>query len=68
MELKGSYTVEAAIVISFCLMLVAMAICISYELFQETLSHVSYKESDFDAVLLFRIKEGALEALKALEK
>ena len=33
MKLKGSYTVEAAFIISFCFILFGMAIGVAYELF-----------------------------------
>ena len=58
MKLKGSYTVEAALIISFCFILFGMAIGVAYELFQITLEYVKYKEGNFDAVNLFRLKEG----------
>lgn len=58
MKLKGSYTVEAAVIISFCFILFGMAIGVAYELFQITLEYVKYKEGNFDAVNLFRLKEG----------
>ena len=66
-NLKGSYTVEAAYTISFCIMIVAMAICISFDLFQEVLEEVSYKVDGFDAVNLFRVKEGLVGVFNAIK-
>ena len=66
MWLKGSYTVEAAYVFSFCFLVVGMAICIAFDLFVEAVDYVSYKPDDFDAVNLFRIKEGVVGVINAL--
>ncbi|MBE5915302.1 MAG: hypothetical protein E7273_00495 [Pseudobutyrivibrio ruminis] len=60
MKMKASYTVEAAIVISFCFIVFGMAICLSYEVFKLTLEYVKYQEDNFDAVALFRFKEGLM--------
>ena len=58
MRLKGSYTVEAAIVISFCFILFGMAVGLAYELFKLVIEYVKYTENEFDAVSMFRLKEG----------
>ncbi len=67
MKIKASYTVEAAIVISFCFILFGMAIGLSYELFKETVEYVRYKEGDFDAVQMFRFKEGLVGVIQAIK-
>ncbi len=66
MYLKASYTVEAAVVISVCLMIVAVAIGISYDMFVNTLDYVTHPADSFDAVGLFRIKEGLAGLLHAI--
>ncbi|WP_028234259.1 hypothetical protein [Pseudobutyrivibrio sp. MD2005] len=66
MKLKGSYTVEAAIVISFCFILFGMAVILSYEVFKVVIEYVKYKEDSFDAVSLFRLKEGVMGVIHAI--
>ena len=66
MRLKGSYTVEAAVIISFCFIIFGMAIAVAYELFQLVLEYVQYQDSAFDAVAMFRLKEGAMGVYHAL--
>ena len=58
MRLKGSYTVEAAYIFSFCILIVGMAIGIAFDLFYEEIDYVSVSPDGFDAVRQFRIKEG----------
>lgn len=58
MELKGSYTVEAAIVISFCMIIFGMAIMLCFDMFTTIIEYVSYKPDSFDAVKLYRLREG----------
>lgn len=67
MKLKASYTVEAAIVISFCFILFAMAVGLSYEVFKLVIDYVKYKEGSFDAVSLFRLKEGVVGIFHAIK-
>ena len=43
MRLKGSYTVEAAVIISFCFIIFGMAIAVAYELFQLCLNTLSIR-------------------------
>lgn len=57
MKLKGSYTVEAAVVISLCFILFSAAIGVTYSVFRETVHYVSEKNEEFDAVGCFRKKE-----------
>ncbi|SCZ78849.1 hypothetical protein [Pseudobutyrivibrio xylanivorans] len=66
MRLKGSYTVEAAYVFSFCILIVGMAICIAFDLFYDALDYVSYQPDTFDAVGLFRKKEGVVGVIHAI--
>ncbi len=66
MQLKGSYTVEAAYIFSFCFFVVGMAMCIAFDLFIDALEYVSYKPDSFDAVYLFRLKEGVVGVINAL--
>ena len=68
MKLKGSYTVEAAVVISFCFIVFGVAIGVAYDLFAAVLETISYKEDVFDAVDLFRTKEGVMELWKSLTR
>ena len=66
MKLKASYTVEAALIISVCFIMFGMAIAVAYELFQLVLEYVKYQDSAFDAVSMFRLKEGAMGVYHAL--
>ena len=56
MKLKGSYTVEASIVISLCFLLFGTAVGISYDVFKGCIESVQ-TEDNFDAVTVFRVKE-----------
>ena len=67
MKLKASYTVEAAIVIGFCFILFGMAVVLSYEVFKLVIDYVKYKEGSFDAVSLFRLKEGVVGIFHAIK-
>lgn len=67
MTLKGSYTVEATVVISICMIMFGTAVLLSYELFQSSIEYVSYKPDSFDAVKVFRIKEGVVGIIHALK-
>ena len=67
MRLKGSYTVEAAMIISFCFIVFGMAVCISFELFKNVVEYVRYKPDTFDAVKAFRLKEGVAGVIHALQ-
>ena len=66
LKLKGSYTVEAAYIFSFCILIVGMAIGIAFDLFYEALEYVSYEPDGFDAVSLFRTKEGVVGVIHAI--
>lgn len=66
MRLKGSYTVEAAMIISFCFLVFGMAVCICFELYKNTVEYVSYKPDTFDAVRAFRLKEGVVGIVNAI--
>lgn len=66
MRLKGSYTVEAAMIISFCFIVFGMAVCISSELFKNVVEYVRYKPDTFDAVKAFRLKEGVVGIINAI--
>ena len=66
MRLKGSYTVEAAVIISLCFIIFGMAIGLSYELFKMTVEYVKHSDGTFDAVSAFRLKEGAMGIYHAL--
>ena len=68
MKLKGSYTVEAAVVISFCFIVFGVAIGVAYDLFAAVLETISYKEDAFNAVDLFRTREGVMELWKSLTR
>ncbi len=66
--LKASYTVEAAVIISFSFIVVGIAIGIAYDMFADILEAVSIEENTFDAVELFRKKEGVMELWKSLTR
>ena len=66
--LKASYTVEAAVIISFSFIVIGVAIGIAYDMFVDILDAVSIKENNFDAVDLFRKKEGVMELWKSLTR
>ena len=68
LKLKGSYTVEGALIISFCFIIFAMAICLSYELFKEAIDYVGNYNTEFDAVKVFRIKEGVMGVIHAIKE
>ena len=63
---KGSYTVEATVVISLCMILFGSAVIISYELFKYVLDYVTYKPDSFDSVKLFRLEEGVMGVYHAI--
>lgn len=67
MKLKGSYTVEAAIVISFCFILFGLAVGLSYEIFKLVIEYVQYDKDNFDAVSMFRLKEGITGIIHAIK-
>lgn len=67
-NLKASYTVEAAAIISFSFIVIGIAIGIAYDMFADILEAVSIKENTFDAVELFRKKEGVMELWKSLTR
>ncbi len=66
--LKASYTVEAAMIISFSFIVIGIGIGIAYHMFVDILESVSLKENTFDAVDLFRKKEGVMELWKSLTR
>ena len=67
-RLKASYTVEAAVVLSICFIVFAMAIGLAYQLFELAIDYVKYKGGSFDAVTYFRAKEGFLGVVHAIGK
>lgn len=67
-SLKASYTVEATVIISFCFIVFGMAVAVAYEVFQVVLDYVSYKGNDFDAVNMFRLKEGIMGFVDAIRE
>ena len=67
MRLKASYTVEGAAIISFCFIIFAMAVLLSYELFKIAIDYVSNYNADFDAVKMFRLKEGIMGVIHAIK-
>jgi hypothetical protein len=67
-SLKASYTVEAAVIISFSFIVFGMAIAVAYDVFQIVLEYVSYKNSDFDAVSAFRLKESVVGIWHAIRE
>ncbi len=66
MSMKASYTVEAAFVVSFCLIILGMAILLGFEMFQGVLEYVQGQPDVFDAVKLYRLKEGASGTMHAI--
>ena len=66
LKLKGSYTVEAAYIFSFCILIVGMSICIAFDMFYDAIDYVSYEPDGFDAVRLFRTKEGGVGVIHAI--
>lgn len=64
---KGSYTVEAAYIFSFSFIIVGMAICTAFDLFIDAIDYVSFKQNDYDAVSLFRLKEGVVGVIHAIK-
>lgn len=66
MKLKASYTVEAALIISVCFIMFGMAIGLAYELFKMTIEYVAQRDGTFDAVTVFRLKEGVMGVYHAL--
>jgi hypothetical protein len=66
MKLKASYTVEATIVISLSFIVFGVAIMVAYDLFQLILEYVLSKNSSFDAVTAFRVKEGIVGVVHAI--
>lgn len=52
--LKAVYTVEASIIISLCFIMFGAAVGISYQVYQETVVAVTFKDDEYDAVKNFR--------------
>ena len=67
-QLKASYTVEGAVIISFSFIVIGLAIGIAYDMFVDILDAVSIKENTFDAIDLFRKKEGVVELWRSLTR
>ncbi|QFJ54069.1 hypothetical protein [Pseudobutyrivibrio xylanivorans] len=65
-SLKGSYTVEGAVIISICFIVFGMAVLLSFELFKESIAYVEYKQDTFNTVSIFRIKEGIVGTINAI--
>ncbi len=55
-RLKGSYTVEASLVVPICMFICAAGIILCYEIFEEAIHTVSAYEK-YDAVQSYRLKE-----------
>ena len=68
MKLKGSYTVEAAAIISLCMLILSVAICLSFDIYRECVEYVKYRPDKFDAVSLFRMKESLMGTFNAIKK
>lgn len=66
MRLKGSYTVEAAVIISVSFILFGMAVVLAYELFKESMAYVGQPGMEFDSVRLFRLRENAVDLYNAI--
>lgn len=66
MKLKGSYTVEATVIISVCLILFGLAVALAYELFKESINYVAQAGENYDAVRMFRLKEAAMDVINAI--
>ena len=66
MKLKGSYTVEAAVIISVSFILFGMAVALAYELFKESVTYVGQAGIEFDSVRLFRLRETAIDLYNAV--
>ena len=67
-RIKASYTVEGAVIISFSFIVIGIAIGIAYDMFVDILDAVSIKENTFDAIDLFRKKEGVVELWRSLTR
>jgi len=67
MRLKASYTVEAAVIISFSFIVFGMAVGVVYEVFQQCISYPAEHGSSFDAVQLFRLKEALMGVINAVK-
>lgn len=61
MRLKGSYTVEAAIIMGFCMIVFCAAVGVAYDTFSQSVQYVDGREEEFDAVKIFRGKEDLAE-------
>ncbi len=66
MKLKGSYTVEATVIISLCFILFGTAATASINLFQSTLAYVSDCSNEINAVEMFRLKEEARQMIEEM--
>ena len=56
-SLKGSYTVEAAMVFSICFFLLGSAILLGFDVYHEVYSQVSQEQKSPDVLRIFRISE-----------
>lgn len=56
LRLKGSYTVEAAWIISFCLIIIGASIMLAFDIYYETFRYIEQTiPEDIDVVERFRI-------------
>lgn len=62
-RLKGSYTVEAAVMISLCFILFTAAVGVTYKVYKNSITYVTSREDGFDSVKLFRIRETVSDIL-----
>lgn len=62
--MKASYTVEASFIVSFCIIIIGIGVCISYDVFRDAFEYVQRKDNTFDAVNTFYIKELAKKIIK----
>ncbi len=67
MKLKGSYTVEAAIVFSFICIVFGTAMGVAFNFFTEGSEYIKSCKNDMDVVQEFRVKEEMLRIKEKLE-
>jgi len=66
--LKAATTVEAAWIVSFCLMVTMVAILVAYNVFGESIDYINQPVKEVDAVKIFRGTKAAIKFMDLLKE
>lgn len=61
---KGSYTVEAAGVMSMILVIIGMALTLSFQVYSEAATEIEKNVSDIDTLNIFRLSKTGQEIIE----